>query len=294
MAKIGRFKNEQARTDFLRFYAEYEATCTVPATTTDVSTSFGSTHVRITGSGTATPVVLLHGLGGNSLYWQKYVERFGDRKVYALDTIGAAGRSVQTEPLKGEESFAIWFTDVLDALGLDRVHVVGLSHGAWHAALIALHAPDRLASLTMIEPGGMFAKPKTSVLLKMLWLGIQGPEKGFRKAGEWLTPGVTLTELETRGAKAALGYRMGLGWARVLKDEELQALSTPALAICGAESIVSSPEITARRLSEHARHAETEIFPDTAHGVLDQIPDQVISRIRTFLGAHDSAPAEIR
>ena len=50
---------------------------------------------------------------------------------------------------------AFHYLDLLDALGLERVHLVGASFGGWIAAEIAIMASHRLASLVLIDPVGI-------------------------------------------------------------------------------------------------------------------------------------------
>ena len=290
MPKIGRFKNEASKQAYESIYRELEGTWPVPSTQLDVPTSFGTTHVRRSGTGTETPIVLLHAVGANGLQWHIVIEDLcRDRVVYALDTIGTAGRSVQTAPLTGESDFATWVGEVLNELGVDRVHLVGYSHGAWHAVLVALHAPERLASVTLIEPGGVFDKPSWRVLLKMIRAGMRRTDKNIRELNDWLSPGYVIGDREFALVTEALNYRPGVGWARMLKDAEVQSISVPMLVISGAETVVSSPEQVAARLADLVPEAEVEIYAGTGHGILGHIPDRVIPRLMKFVRNHDDA-----
>ncbi|ATL68186.1 alpha/beta fold hydrolase [Nocardia terpenica] len=292
MAKIGRFRNEAARTRFVRAYEALEAQWPIASTLRDVETSFGSTHVRQSGSGTGTPLVLLHPVGGNSLYWRNVIEALArDRIVYALDTIGTAGRSVQTAPVRGEADLARWLDEVLAALGVERAHVLGYSHGAWHATLFALRTPGRLVSTTLIEPGGVFVKPSWSVLLKMLRAGLRPTDRNMRRMQDWLTPGVTMSETEWELAMAAFrGFRMGVGWSRLLKDAELQAITTPTLVIFGGASVSGDAEAAARQ-ARRLPNSEVEIYPGIGHGILDQIPGTIVPRVLDFIEKYEEVPA---
>ncbi|MFI9504100.1 alpha/beta fold hydrolase [Nocardia sp. NPDC052566] len=295
MAKIGRFKSDQARETYEAAYAALAASWPLPATELDIPTSFGSTHVRRSGSGSGTPIVLLPSFGGNGLYWDFIVEDLArDRIVYAPDTIGVAGKSVQTAPIVGEADFATWFNEVMAGLGVGDVHLLGLSQGAWHASLVALHGPERLASVTLIEPNGIITKMRWTVLAKILRFGMNPTDEKWRKMTAWLTPGVTMSDAEFACARAALGYQTGLGWSRVLDDVELRSIATPLLAIFGGESVVCDPEAAVRRIADRVPNADTEIYPGMGHGVLDQIPEQVVPRVLHFLRQHDrlAAPAE--
>jgi pimeloyl-ACP methyl ester carboxylesterase len=289
MGRIGRFKSDGAREDYLRTYEAMERLWPVPATQVDVPTRFGPTHVRRSGSGDGVPLVLLAGVLGSSLHWHQIVEGLAkDRSVYALDTIGAAGRSVQTALLNGDADYAAWFSEVLDGLGLDRVHVLGESSGAWHATLVGLHAPDRAASVSLIDPNGVVTRTPWRALLKVIRFGANTTDEGWRAMAEWLTPGVTMTDVERATAKAGQGYRLAAGWARPLKDAELASFAPPLLAIYGGESVVSDPVAAQRRLAELLPRAEVEIYPGTGHGVRGQVPDQVTARIVEFLARHDA------
>ncbi|MEV6389167.1 alpha/beta fold hydrolase [Nocardia xishanensis] len=290
MAKVGEFRNDEARENYLRAYDAMEALWPLPATQVDIQTSFGPTHVRRSGSGPGTPIVLLHQFGGNGLVWHNVVEELaGDRVVYAPDTIGTAGRSIQTAPLNGEADFGAWFEEMLNGLGLERVHLAGYSHGSWHATLAALHASGRVASLTLIEPGGVFTRPKLGVLLKMIWFGMRGKsDENMRETMAWLSPGAVVGDLEFACGKAALhGYRMRIGWARMLKDAELRSITVPTLVIFGGDTLVADTGLATRRIAANVPHGTTEIYPGTAHGILYQIPDRISRRILTFVQQHD-------
>ncbi|MEV6769038.1 alpha/beta hydrolase [Nocardia sp. NPDC051030] len=292
MAKISGFKNDAARAAYMRAYEALEAQWPIPATTVDIKTSFGSTHVRRSGSGTGTPLVLLHSFGGNSLYWDFIVEELTrDRVVYMPEMVGAAGLSVQTSPMK-EADFAIWLDEVLTALELDQVHLVGYSHGAWHGIAAALHDSRHLASLTLIEPGGVFNKPLWSTLFKMVRFGMRKQtDENIRALAAWMTPGFTATPEEFALGKAALStFNMRIGWARLLKDAELQSITTPTLVIVGGDSVVSrDPAEAARRAAQHMPAIETEVYPGMGHAILDQIPERIVPRIQKFIRQHDSA-----
>ncbi|MEV0947694.1 alpha/beta hydrolase [Rhodococcus sp. NPDC049939] len=290
MAKIGQFKNDRAREQYLRAYDELEKLwpAALPTTELEVETSFGTTHVRRCGSGQGVPLVLIHPISGNSLGWHRFIEELaGDRVVYALDTIGTAGKSVQTAPMTTGADYATWVDDVLTGLGLERVHLLGYSEGAWHGALVGAGISHRLASLTLGEPGAAVSQVRKSILFKMLWLAIRPTDKNFAKFNAWLSPGLVLTDSETRCAKASLGYRRRTPWQSPLTDAELQSIKTPTYAFFGSETVLADPETGAKRISDNVPHAETEIFPGGGHSLLWQMPETVVPRIMRFIRSHD-------
>ena len=105
----------------------------------------------------ADPPVLLVMGGASSMDWweEGFCERLaaGPRFVVRYDHRDT-GRSVSYEPGAAPYSLRDLAEDavgVLDALGLEGAHLVGMSVGGWIGQLVALDRPDRVASLTLIS-----------------------------------------------------------------------------------------------------------------------------------------------
>lgn len=289
MPKIGRFTSDEAKADYLRIYDAWAERWPIPSTVVDVETSFGTTRVRKSGSGTGAPVLLLPGTSGNGLVWQRFIEDFAsERVVYTPDVIGWPGRCVQTAPVRDGADVAKWVVETLDGLGEDRVHLAGNSLGAWMAGMVGVYYSDRLASLTMFEPGGAtFAKPKWSLLLKFLAAGLRPTPERMRKLNAWLTPRAQLTDEEFAMVMASLKFRPGMPWDRVLTDEELAAITAPTLVLFGAETVVNDPELGAVRARQHIPSVDVQIYPGIGHDLLWANQEVVIPRFLDFADNHD-------
>jgi pimeloyl-ACP methyl ester carboxylesterase len=107
-------------------------------------------------------IALIMGSGGSMDWWEtEFCERLADtgRFVIRYDNRDT-GQSTSYEPGApgyGGDDLADDAVGVLDALGVDRAHLVGISMGASLAQLVALDHPDRVASLTLIATS--FAVP---------------------------------------------------------------------------------------------------------------------------------------
>ncbi|MFC3965177.1 alpha/beta fold hydrolase [Nocardia jiangsuensis] len=293
MPKIGRFTSDTARDEFFRAYDSVAAKWPVPSTEHDVATSFGTTRVRRSGEGSGAPIVLLPGIGGNgNVWWRFMAELAGERTVYTPDVIGWAGRCVQTAPVRDAADVATWCTELLDGLGERRVHLVGNSLGAWLAGAVAVHHPDRLATLTLIEPSAAtFVRPRLSLLAKMLVAGARPTPERMRKFNSWGMPRFVMDDDELAVAVAATKYRMALPWDRPFTDEQLAAITAPALVLFGAETVVNDPVAAAARARAHIPMVETRIYPGIGHDLLWANPDEVIPHLLGFAGRHEQARA---
>ncbi len=106
------------------------------------------------GSG-GVPVLLLHGFAGDRLSWQFNLSALAaGRRAIAVDFPGH-GASTLDVGAGNVRDFAPWLRDVLDALEMPVAHLVGHSMGGYVGRELALLAPDRVASLTLIASAGL-------------------------------------------------------------------------------------------------------------------------------------------
>lgn len=110
-------------------------------------------HVEETGSG--TPILFIHEFGGNHWSWEPQLRFFSRR--YRCITYAARGYVPSDIPDDIEKySQAIAADDavaVLDGLGIEKAHVVGLSMGGFCTLHVGLRAPERALSLTVAGAG---------------------------------------------------------------------------------------------------------------------------------------------
>jgi pimeloyl-ACP methyl ester carboxylesterase len=121
--------------------------------------------------GDGEPLLLIQGLGGNSLHWgEGFLSGLEeDFELILFDNRGA-GRSAA---LAGEHTIADLAGDalgLLDALEIERAHVVGISMGGMVAQELALAAPERVRTLTLgcTFPGGPEATMTDMAVVGML------------------------------------------------------------------------------------------------------------------------------
>jgi pimeloyl-ACP methyl ester carboxylesterase len=111
-------------------------------------TSGADLHYLKEGRGPA--VLLIHGMGVVSEFWRPQIERLGDRyTVVAPDNRGLGHSSINDGTLT-IEAMARDALAILDAEGIERVHVVGHSMGGVIAQAVALEARSRVVTLALL------------------------------------------------------------------------------------------------------------------------------------------------
>jgi pimeloyl-ACP methyl ester carboxylesterase len=121
----------------------------------DVQVSPHRLHYLEAGSG--PPLVLVHGLGSNGMQdWGRLVVSLsGQFHVYAPDLPGY-GRSER--PKGADYSIPMQVEAVrafMDAVGIERARVAGISMGGWIVSRLASESPERVTRLVVVDAAGM-------------------------------------------------------------------------------------------------------------------------------------------
>ena len=110
-------------------------------------------NVEETGDGSA--IVFVHEFGGNQQSWEPQVRYFSRR--YRCVTFNARGYPPSDVPEDvaqfSQAQAASDIREVMDGLGIDRAHVIGLSMGGFAVVHFGLNYPDRARSLVVAGAG---------------------------------------------------------------------------------------------------------------------------------------------
>jgi len=107
------------------------------------------------GEGDSVPVLLLHGFGADLNTWMFTQPALAEgRRVIALDLPGHGGSAKQVDQA-GSQSLAAVIDQALNALGVERAHLVGHSMGGGIAIAFALRQPERVATLSLIASASL-------------------------------------------------------------------------------------------------------------------------------------------
>lgn len=243
-----------------RRYREALASWPVPAEHRSVPTSQGETFVLTCGPVQAPPVVLLHGSSANALNWFTDVPAWSRAlRLHAVDVIGEPGLSARARPPLDSAEHARWLDEVLDALGLHEVALVGESLGGLLAMNHASRRGDRVSRLALLNPAGISAQRWTPVVAAVA-LHLFGAW-GRRRSIELLCGTSDIPEF-ARLVQRHFRPRMALP---VLDESALRALTMPVLAVLGGRDRVFDASWTRTRLAREVPHSDVVTLAEAGH-----------------------------
>ena len=291
--RVSEFRTDEDR---VRYHEMYDRFLTkhwpVHRVELDVPTVFGTTHVRRSGSGDGSPLVLLHPTSGSSLGWHSIIEPLSRRHpVYTPDTIGTIGKSTQTVPIRAPEDLVQWLDQVLDGLDLTQFHLLGYSEGGWIAGLHAAltEEPTRLLSLTLIEPGGAIERIPNRTLAALIYragrtLTAKDKPRAIREFNNWMNGDLELSDDEVELVLTAFrSFRQRLPKPSRLSDSQVRRIAAPTLLLLAGDTRIYDPNRVAKRASQLLSRLEIDITPNAGHGLPFQYPERTVSRILRFI-----------
>lgn len=273
--------------------------------------SFDGTEIAYQRVGEGPPILLCNGLGGSWEAWSHQIHYFRNRyRILSWDYRGLYDSGAPTSPN------ALRVVDhardalcLLEQEGADRAAVVGWSMGVQVGLEMFRAAPEKVASIAMLN--GVAGRPWDYVfnlslvgrllppVLRSLRSAPRAIEALVRQAtrlpdpGEWLKRiGLTARTLDAQvvdelvdklreidmDAFLRLLERMGEhdGW------DLLPLIDVPVLIIAGSRDFLT-PRSAAERMARRIRGSEIMIIPGATHYAALEYPEMINLRLEKFL-----------
>lgn len=175
------YKSQLSKELVLNLYHAQLAKLDMPYHDIYVQTSFGKTHVVEIGNMEGKPLLVFHG-GNSTTAYNLLALRFLLEKfhVYAVDTIGQPGKSVENMLVPIGYHYGRWAGEVISALGYDKMCCLGGSFGGGVLAKLMCIAPQKVEKAVLLVPAGIeneYTKESAKLLVPMIKYSLSKDEK---------------------------------------------------------------------------------------------------------------------
>ncbi len=275
-------------------------------TVTIATADSGPLDLHVLEAGAGTPVLMLHGWPQHAWCWRHVIPLLaGDHRLIAPDLRGFGWSDCPAggyDPL----TFAADALALLDALEIERAHVIGHDWGGGAAFALALSAPERVERMLIlntvapwIEPSPQLAAGAWRSWYALLMAAIG--DRVVRGHPERLAAGIRSDAVHPEGMteRDAMAYALRLGEparARATKllyrtyvramagrtegpDVSQMRLTRPTRFLFGLADGAITPHVL-RGIERRGGDLTVELVPDSGHFICEEKPELVADRAR--------------
>lgn len=256
----------------------------------------GASTITYLEAGQGVPLVLLHGIGSAAWSFQDQLAALSAQyRVIAWNAPGYGGSDCLADPSPKAVDYAQSLSGFLDALQIERCHLLGHSLGCLMAASFARLYPERLLSLTLssiaVGQANMPAEERQKLLDQRLHdVTVLGPREMAEKRGPRLlapaaTPTMVRRVIDAMAAVRPDGYSQA---ARMLAAGDVKAdiaaipANLPLQIIYGDADVITPP---ARNLEVAALRpqAPVRVIAQAGHALYLEQSEAFNSALRDFI-----------
>jgi len=257
-------------------------------------------HVETAGE-LGEPILFVHEFGGNHDAWEPQVRAFSrTNRCITYAARGYAPSDIPEDPDAYSQAIAVSDAiDVLDALGIRKAHVVGLSMGGFTALYVGLDHPDRARSLLVAGAGYGCEKGREEYFREVsleVARKFEADPSGFSKIYALGASRVQFQNKDPRGWAAfadRLSRHSAIGAANTMRgvqarrpafwqlEDRLREMRVPTLVMVGDEDDhCLQPGLYLKRMLPAAG---LSILPKTGHTLNLEEPELFNDQLARFL-----------
>lgn len=230
------------------------------------------------------PLLFVHGAGDSHLLWNGQLAAFaGSVQGIALDLPGH-GRSTG-QGRTAIMGYALAVREFMDALGIERAVVAGISMGGAIAQLLALEFPARVERLVLVGTGAR---------LRVAPQYLDGIKSDFAAAARalvenYFAPGAP-AELEDKSLRQLLATGSAVTYGDFAAcdafdvRERVQNIACPTLVVCGRADRMT-PVRYSESLAQSIPHARLAIIENAGHMVMLEQPTEFHRIVNLWLAS---------
>lgn len=258
------FKTAHGKASIIKLYEDKLKQLKLKTRTKDIQTSFGKTHIIITGNSNNPPIILIHGANGCApIALETYLGLKDSFCIYAVDVPGQPNKSDEICLSMKNHSYGQWLHEVIEKLNLNNVTLAGFSLGGLIILKTLEYDETRINQVYLTAPAYIVNGNPIKALLQVFI-----PMKRFIKTHKQKYIIQFLSKLFTDQDPFALAFlskvftefKMDFSPVPVISIKKANQIKTPITIFAAQEDLMFPGEKMIKRVRK--------IFPSLKQGIL--------------------------
>lgn len=255
------FKSKEGKSAIINLYQEKLNSLNIEFEEKDVPTSYGETHIIVSGDSSKPPMILVHGSNGCApIAIETYIGLNDKYRIYAIDVLAQPNKSAETRLGMKDESYGVWMNEVISKLNLDSVSMAGFSLGGLVILKTLEHDESKIKEVFLTAPAYIVNGNPLSALFKVFI-----PMKRYMKTNKNEYLEKFLSALFSQKdefaikylSKVFLEFEMDFSPVPIINSNKAKNIKTP-ITLFAAENDILFP---GRKMLKRA----SKIFPSLVH-----------------------------
>ena len=264
------FKSEAGREQIMALYEQKLAGLNIVYDEIRVETSFGETHIIVSGDANNPPLLLIHGSNGSApIALETYPNLTEKYQVFAIDVLAQPTKSAENRLSMKDLSYGEWINEVLFLLDLREVTLAGFSFGGLIILKTLLFDEQRIRASYIAAPAFIVNGNPIKALLKVFI-----PMKRYMRTLKRKHVEKFLAALFTQRDEFAVQYlsrvfvhfKMDFTPVPVIREAEASQIKTPiTLFAAGRDLMFPGRKMIRRARKIFPSLKKALLFPESRH-----------------------------
>ncbi|MCH2044641.1 MAG: alpha/beta hydrolase [Saprospiraceae bacterium] len=277
------FKSELGKKEVLAMYDQKLEELNISYQSKFVETSYGKTHILITGDASNPPLILVHGSNGCApIALECYPNLSSKYQVFAIDVVAQPTKSAETRLSMKDDSYGKWVNEVIDKLGLEQVTLAGFSLGGLIILKTLIYNDKNIKNVVIASPAYIVNGNPFRALFKIFI-----PMKRYMKTKKVEFIEKFLAALFTDRdefavrflSKVFLHFEMDFTPVPVIKKQEAQGIKTPITLLASGQDIIFPGKKMLKRAKKIFPSLRKTVFLEDSKHVQNEAGNKVVEQL---------------
>jgi len=264
------FKSESGKKEIFELYDQKLLELDIEFELRTVNSSFGETHVIVTGSPSNPPLIIVHGSNACApISLETYPNLSKKYQVFAVDVLAQPNKSAELRMSMKDDSYGKWLNEVIKLLGLEKVTLVGFSFGGLVILKTLINNEERVEEVFLSAPAYIVNGNPFKLIFKVfIPMKIYIFSKKLKYVEKFL--GEVFTAKDEFAikflSKVFLHFNMDFDPVPIISDSEAKKITTPITLIAAKQDIIFPGEKMIKRSEKiFSSLKETVLLEDSKH-----------------------------